>query len=371
LIVLVACNTDNHIQKKVLKMKCLKCQFDNSEGAKFCNECGNKLEMGCPECGKLNQPGSRFCNECGHNISFPSDRPPIDLSFDDKLAKIQRYLPEGLAEKILSQKDKIEGERKQLTVMFCDLVQYTSLSEKLDPEETYQLMDAIYELLIHEVHAFQGTVNEMTGDGILALFGAPITLEDAPQGILTVFHLAHAGLAALYAGKSDFALDFLQRGELVGEKVGHPYGLAYLRVALAEALLRLDRVDESIKPAEAALHFSQKLDLGATLQWALEINAEILANMVPPDETRIDKVMKKAAALVKRSGSPWYRIRHLLARARVALKLTQLEVVRESLAAARLLYQEIGIYDGTAELHSVEKALEELGSKGGNYVRGK
>ena len=162
-------------------MKCLKCQFDNSEGAKFCNECGNKLEIGCPECGKLNQPGSRFCNECGHNISFPSDKPPIDVSFDDKLAKIQRYLPEGLAEKILSQKDKIEGERKQLTVMFCDLVQYTSLSEKLDPEETYQLMDAIYELLIHEVHAFQGTVNEMTGDGILALFGAPIALEDAPQ----------------------------------------------------------------------------------------------------------------------------------------------------------------------------------------------
>jgi tetratricopeptide (TPR) repeat protein len=181
--------------------------------------------------------------------------------------------------------------------------------------------------------------------------------ERIGEGILKVFHLAHAGLAALGAGKSDFALDFLQRGELGGERVGHPYGLAYLRVALAEALLRLGRVEESIKPAEAALHFSQGLDLGVTLQWALEINAEILANMVPIDERRINKMMEQAAALVERSDSSWHRVRHLLARARVGLKRDRLAAARESLNTARTLYREMGLEDGTDELRSLEETL--------------
>ena len=95
--------------------------------------------------------------------------------------KIQKYLPGGLTQKILEQKGKIEGERKQVTVMFCDMVGFTSLSERLGPEEIYTLMDQVYEILIHKVHEYEGTVNEMTGDGIMALFGAPIALEDACQ----------------------------------------------------------------------------------------------------------------------------------------------------------------------------------------------
>ena len=81
----------------------------------------------------------------------------------------------------MSQRDKIEGERKQVTVMFCDMEGSTSLIEKLGPEEAYKIMDKIYEILIHKVSDFEGTVNEMTGDGIMALFGAPIALENAPQ----------------------------------------------------------------------------------------------------------------------------------------------------------------------------------------------
>jgi predicted ATPase/class 3 adenylate cyclase len=104
-----------------------------------------------------------------------------ELSFNEKIDKIQRYLPKGLTEKILSQRDKIEGERKQVTVMFCDMEGFTSLSERLNPEEVYDIVDQVYELLIHKVHNYEGTVNELTGDGILALFGAPIALEDAPQ----------------------------------------------------------------------------------------------------------------------------------------------------------------------------------------------
>jgi class 3 adenylate cyclase/tetratricopeptide (TPR) repeat protein len=162
-------------------MKCPKCQFENPEGAKFCNECGSKLEIACSSCGKINPLSNKFCSECGHKIIIPAEQTPKGLSFEEKLAKIQRYLPKDLTQKILAQRDKIEGERKQVTVMFCDMEGFTALTEKLGSEEMYSIMDQVYEILIHKVHDYEGTVNELTGDGIMALFGAPIALEDAPQ----------------------------------------------------------------------------------------------------------------------------------------------------------------------------------------------
>jgi len=162
-------------------VKCPKCQFENREGVKFCEQCGAKMELECPNCGAKIPLGSKFCGKCGYNLSLPPEPTPRELSFDEKIEKIQRYLPEGITEKILSQRDKIEGERKQVTVMFCDMEGFTSLVESLGPEEAYSVMDEVYEILIHKVHDYEGTVNEMTGDGIMALFGAPIALEDAPQ----------------------------------------------------------------------------------------------------------------------------------------------------------------------------------------------
>jgi len=162
-------------------MKCPRCHADNPGTRKFCRECGAKLLLICSQCGSENLPGDKFCGECGQNLTLPSEPPPKDLSFDEKLDKIQRYLPKGLTEKILGQREKIQGERKQVTVMFCDMEGFTPIVEQLGPEEAYGIMDQIYEILIHKVHDYEGTVNEMTGDGIMALFGAPVALEDAPQ----------------------------------------------------------------------------------------------------------------------------------------------------------------------------------------------
>ena len=181
----------------VLRMKCPKCQFENPEGIKFCGECGARLEKICPKCNSSNPPQFKFCGECGHNLTLPSEHIPKDLSFDEKLDKIQRYLPKGLTEKILSQRDRIEGERKQVTVMFCDMEGFTGLVEKLGPEEAYGIMDQVYEILIHKVHDYEGTVNEMTGDGIMALFGAPIALEDAPQRAIRSAYSIHQEMARL------------------------------------------------------------------------------------------------------------------------------------------------------------------------------
>ena len=162
-------------------MKCPKCHFENPEGIKFCGECGGKLEIQCAKCNSSNPPQFKFCGECGHSLTIPNEPSPKDLTFDEKIDKIQRYLPKGLTEKILAQRGKIEGEKRQVTVMFCDMEGFTPLVEELGPEEAYSIMDQVYEILIHKVHDFEGTVNEMTGDGIMALFGAPVALEDAPQ----------------------------------------------------------------------------------------------------------------------------------------------------------------------------------------------
>ncbi|MGD9043354.1 MAG: adenylate/guanylate cyclase domain-containing protein [Desulfobacterales bacterium] len=172
-------------------MQCPKCQFENPDDAQFCIECGKPIEFHCPQCEAITPSAGKFCKSCGHNLTIPSEPLPKNLSIDEKLEKIQRYLPKGLAEKILSQKNRIEGERKQVTVMFCDLEGFTSLSEQIGPEEAYAIMDKVYEIMIHGVHDFEGTVNEMTGDGIMALFGAPIALEDAPQRAIRSAYSIH------------------------------------------------------------------------------------------------------------------------------------------------------------------------------------
>ena len=162
-------------------MNCPRCRHENPQNAKYCVECGSKLERTCLQCGSINSAGNKFCGECGRDLTEPSPAISKELSFDEKIAKIQKYLPSGITEKILSRRDRIEGEKRQVTVMFCDMKGFTLLSEKLGPESMYAMMDEVYEILIHKVHDYEGTVNEMTGDGVMALFGAPIALEDAPQ----------------------------------------------------------------------------------------------------------------------------------------------------------------------------------------------
>jgi len=176
-------------------MKCPNCGADNREGANFCLECGNKLEFTCAQCSHLNLPQSKFCEKCGFKLIEPSGKISRELSYDEKLKNIQKYLPEGLREKILSQKDRIEGERKQVTVLFADMEGFTGLLETLGIEEAYNIMDKVYEILIHKVHDYEGVVNEMTGDGVMALFGAPVALEDAPQKAVRTAFAIHKEIA--------------------------------------------------------------------------------------------------------------------------------------------------------------------------------
>ena len=156
-------------------MKCSKCQSENREGVKFCEDCGAKMEVKCPSCGAFIAMGKRFCGECGHNLGKHKEARSVNYS------EPQSYTPKHLADKILTTRSSIEGERKLVTVFFADVANYTSLSEKLDPEEVHQIMDSAFKILLDEIHKYEGTINQFTGDGVMALFGAPVAHEDHAQ----------------------------------------------------------------------------------------------------------------------------------------------------------------------------------------------
>ncbi len=151
--------------------------------------------MKCPRCGLENPAEMHFCGNCGCELTASSDLSSKAHSLEEKLARIQRYLPEGLTKKILAQKDRIEGERRQVTIMFCDMKGFTPLTHKLGPEETFALMERVLEIMVLKVHQYEGTVNEIRGDGILALFGALDALEDAPQRAIRASIAIHKGIA--------------------------------------------------------------------------------------------------------------------------------------------------------------------------------
>ena len=150
-------------------MRCPSCGFENPGGMKFCGQCATPLTGPCPTCGFANPPGFAFCGQCATPLTAaPSMVAPSP----------QTYTPAHLAEKILTSKAALEGERKQVTVLFADLKGSMELLADRDPEEVRQLLDPVLERMMEAVHCYEGTVNQVMGDGIMALFGGPIAHED-------------------------------------------------------------------------------------------------------------------------------------------------------------------------------------------------
>ena len=168
-------------------MQCLKCGTELIAGKKYCHNCGAPAATPCPNCGAAVDPSFRFCPDCGFRIAAeapdagtPDDAAPAATA-NDRLARLPSLIPAELAQKILDSKGAVLGARKLVTVLFCDLVGSTAIAEKLDPEEYRDLLGEYLEVAFREVYKFEGIVNQLAGDGVMALFGAPIAHEDAPQ----------------------------------------------------------------------------------------------------------------------------------------------------------------------------------------------
>ncbi len=229
-------------------MQCPRCQHDNSPRAKFCEECAASLARTCPNCGGQASPSAKFCPECAHPLTGAVPSQP-------RFASPEAYTPRHLAEKILTSKSALEGERKQVTVLFADLKGSMELLAGRDPEEARKLLDPVLERMMEAVHRYEGTVNQVMGDGIMAIFGAPIGHED---------HAVRACYAALRMQRRvNLYADEIQRGggtpvqirvglnsgEVVVRAIGSDLHMDYTAVGQTTHLAA--RMEQMAKPGSA------------------------------------------------------------------------------------------------------------------------
>jgi class 3 adenylate cyclase len=208
-------------------MRCPSCGFDNPPGMKFCGQCATPLTSPCPQCGFDNPPGFAFCGQCATPLTTaPSMAAPSP----------ETYTPGHLAEKILTSKAALEGERKQVTVLFADLKGSMELLADRDPEEARQLLDPVLMRMMDAVHCYEGTVNQVMGDGIMALFGAPIAHEDHPmRACYAALHMQEAIGRYAEGLRRQQGLDVqirvgLNSGEVVVRAIGNDLHMDYTAV---------------------------------------------------------------------------------------------------------------------------------------------
>ncbi len=202
-------------------MRCSTCQAENLADSRFCTSCGAKLESACSACGTANPAAARFCRQCGTALHAADPAPAPDP---------RAYTPKHLAERILTSRSALEGERKQVTVLFADVQGSMALAEQVDPEEWHRIMDRLFSVLSDGVHRFEGTINQYTGDGIMALFGAPLAHED---------HARRACYAALYLG---------ERLRELGEELKRRQGLRFsVRMGLNSGEVIVGRIGDDLR----------------------------------------------------------------------------------------------------------------------------
>ena len=168
-------------------MQCPQCLFENPDQAKFCLECGAKLQAVCAQCGAALPPQAKFCFECGAKVGAPAaptpaappPPPPPPPATDALLAEaLKRLVPNEFAERLLATRGKMGGERRMVTMLFSDVKGSTAMGEQLDPEDVMDIMNGAFEVLIPPVYRHEGTLARLMGDAILAFFGAPLAHED-------------------------------------------------------------------------------------------------------------------------------------------------------------------------------------------------
>ena len=228
-------------------MRCPKCRFANPDDSKFCLKCGQKIELRCPHCNKVLPVIAKFCNECGHNIAESFEDPRV------KYFEPQAYTPKFLAEKILTTRSSIEGERKLVTVLFADVANYTAMAEKLDPEEVHQIMDGCFQILMREIHKYEGTINQFIGDGVMAIFGAPVAHEDHAQCACYAALAIQKGLSEYHEELArEYGIDFKMRiglnsGPVVVGSIGNDLRMDY--TAIGDTTNLAARMEREARPS--------------------------------------------------------------------------------------------------------------------------
>ncbi len=224
-------------------MKCPRCQQENRPGAKFCEECAAPLARACANCGAQLSATAKFCSECAHPAG------PAGPPAPQRFGAPETYTPKHLAERIINSRAALEGERKQVTVLFADLKGSMELLADRDPEEARKILDPVLEHMMEAVHRYEGTVNQVMGDGIMALFGAPLAHEDhAVRACYAALRMQESvkryATRSVSAGGQDIHIRVgLNSGEVVVRAIGSDLHVDYTAVGLTTHLAaRMEQV---------------------------------------------------------------------------------------------------------------------------------
>jgi class 3 adenylate cyclase/tetratricopeptide (TPR) repeat protein len=227
-------------------VRCVACGQDNRDDARFCRACGKPMALACAACGAELVADARFCDRCGARAGSEAPTPPP-----------ASYTPAHLAARIRASGAALEGERKLVTVLFADVAESTTIAERIDPEEMRTLVDRCFGHMLEEVHRFEGTVNQFTGDGIMALFGAPVALEDAPRRAIQAalaIQRALAGCREELFATCGISLEVrigIHTGLVVFGRIGNDLRVEY--TAIGDTMNLAARIQTLAPPASVAI----------------------------------------------------------------------------------------------------------------------
>jgi class 3 adenylate cyclase len=288
-------------------MQCPACRHENPGQAKFCLECGTRLVVTCANCRTELPPSAKFCLECGERVT-PSGAAMLPPS-----ASPEAYTPKHLAERILTAKAALEGERKQVTVLFADLKGSMELLADRDPEEAREILDPVLAHMMDAVHRYEGTVNQVMGDGIMALFGAPIAHEDGCLDLAYVksvrgelsqaaglveravaqcreWHItSHTPIAMAlgrgyaWSGRIEEGVSCLQQALTAYESAGIGYYHSLSVEQLGEAYLLADQVENARACADRAVTLARGRGERGNEAWALRLLGDVASHRGSPD----------------------------------------------------------------------------------------
>jgi class 3 adenylate cyclase/tetratricopeptide (TPR) repeat protein len=304
-------------------MKCSRCQHENPADSRFCFECGSRLALACGSCGAELPAAVKFCNRCGQAVGPPAA--------GSRSGSPESYTPKHLAEKILTSKAALEGERKQVTVLFADLKGSMELLADRDPEEARKVLDPVIERMMEAVHRrYEGTVNQVLGDGIMALFGAPVAHED---------HAVRACYAALRMQES-----VKRYAEEVHRSAGVPL---HIRVGMNSGEVVVRSIGSDLHMDYTAIgqttHIAARLEQ-MTMPGSVLLSPETLALAegyitVKPLGTRPIKGLEKPLEIYELVGAATVRSRFHAAAARGLTRFVgremELDQLRQALERAR------------------------------------
>jgi class 3 adenylate cyclase/tetratricopeptide (TPR) repeat protein len=232
-------------------MDCPNCQHKNRAAAKYCEDCGHLLQVICPNCGSSNRPEAKFCDNCGHKLGIGEKTPVEGLPTQSPISK---FIPKELATKLESARISraMEGERRVVTMLFCDVKGSTSAAEKLDPEDWAEIMNSAFEFMIRPIYHFEGTVARLMGDAILAFFGAPIAHEDDPQrAVLAGLEIVRGMQPYRAQVQQEWGIDFdvrvgINTGLVMVGAIGSDLRMEY--TAMGDAINLAARMEQTAEP---------------------------------------------------------------------------------------------------------------------------